>query len=48
MQKRLFERTSLLDLGFLTPSSQITGFSLTVNPLGDTAMNWALGIDIQL
>ena len=48
MQKSFFGRIFLLDLGFLIPSSQTTGSSLIVKPLGDIAVNWALGTDIQL
>ena len=40
MQKILFGRTLLLDLGFLTPSSWTMGSSLTVKSLGDIALIW--------
>ena len=48
MQKILFERTLLFDLGFLTPSSRITSSSLRVKFSRDTAVNQALGTNIQL
>ena len=48
MQKSLFGRTLLHDLGFLTPSSWTMGFSLTIKILEDTTVNWALETDIQL
>ena len=47
-QKILFERTLLFDLGFLTPPSRITSSSLRVKFSRDTAVNQALGTNIQL
>jgi len=44
----LYGKILSLDLGFLTPSSQIMDFSLIVKLLGGIAVNWELGIDIQL
>jgi len=43
MQKSLFGRIFLLDLGFLIPSSQTTGSNLIVKPSGDIVVgirNW--------
>ena len=48
MQKSLFGRTLLHDLGFLTPLSRIMGSNLTAKPSGDIVVNWTLEIDIQL
>ena len=47
MQRGLYGKILLLNLEFLTPSFQITGFNLIVKLLGGTAMNWVLGIYIQ-
>ena len=46
MQRSLYGTILSLGLGFLTPSSQIMGSSLTVKPSGDTIVNWALETDI--
>ena len=47
MQKSLFKRILLLDLGSLIPSSRTMCFSLIVKLSGDITVNWALGTDIQ-
>ena len=39
MQRGLYEKILLLDLEFLTPSFQITGFNLLVKFLGGIAVN---------
>ena len=48
MQKDSFGRTSLLDLEFLTCSSQTTAFSSTARCLENTVASWGLLIGILL
>ena len=43
-----FGETLLPGLGSFIPSSRIMVISLTVSPLGDTAVNWELRTDILL
>ena len=48
MPKGLCGRTLSLGLGFLTPSSQTTEFSLIAKLSKDTVVNWVSQIDIPL
>ena len=47
MQRSLFGRVLLLDLGFPIHLSRTTGFNLIVRLSGGIAMSLALEIDIQ-
>ena len=47
MQRNLYGRILLLDLGFPILLSRTLGFNLTARPSGGIVVNLALGIDTQ-